>query len=244
MTRARSVAASLLALSLSASAPALAQDKPCEQRVKELEEQLRQSENRLKDLARENERLRKDNTELKSGGGGGGKDTKPGKDTVAADPMASPDSLFKALTKDFEEKVGSLPHGSKPEQVKFVGAARKWTMDATRDFRGSVEWTIQVVKIDGGGGASARPADVTFHVLDKLGKPIGSPATQTIPARFIKQLSDDVGKKSFRLTGTFGARPIHNAQRAEKGAKDEPPFIGPYTEFGYGLAVQNITESK
>ncbi|MBL8746172.1 MAG: hypothetical protein JNK58_07435 [Phycisphaerae bacterium] len=217
---------------------ALAQDKPCEQRVKELEEQLRQTENRLKDMVRENERLRKENAEAKPGG----KDTKPTRNPTPAEPLSSPHSLFEALVKDFEAKVASLPNESKPDQVKFAGAAKRWAADATRDFRGPVEWTIQVVKVDP--GASAKPTDVTFTILDKLGKPTGDPVTQVIPARFIKELSEGVGKKTFKLTGTFGAKPVHNAQRAEKGAKDEPRFIGPYTEFGYDLAVQNIVEQK
>lgn len=237
----------ILIASLAATgAPALAQEKPCEQRIKEAEEQLRQMENRLKDLARENDRLRKENTDLKAGGGGsgGGKDSKPKQDAGPAQPLASPDALFQALVKNFEEKVASLPRETKPEQVKFAGAAKKWAADATREFRGPVEWLIQVVKVDGGPGASARPADVTFQVLDLTGKPVGEPVTQPIPGRFIKELSEDAGKKTYKLSGTFGAKPTHNPRRAEKGATDEPRFIGPFTEFGYDLAVQNIVEEK
>lgn len=232
-------APALLALSLAAPA-LLAQDKPCEQRLKETEEQLRQSENRMKDLVRENERLRKEIAEAKPAGG---KPTKPGKEHTPAEPLTSPDALFDALARDFDSKVGSLPHETKPDQVKFAGAARKWTQDAMRDFRGPVEWSIQVVKVEGG-GAAAKPAEVTFNILDPLGKPSGPPTTQVIPARFIKELSEGIGQKTFKLAGTFGAKPVHNALRAEKGAKDEPRFIGPYTEFGYDLSVQNITEVK
>lgn len=232
------LAVSSLAL---AAAPARGQDVPCEQRVKELEEKLRQSENRLKDLARENDRLRKQLNEL----GPGGKDTKPRKDDKPADPLSSPDALLKALTKDFEEKIASLPHESKPEQTRFIGAAKKWAMDASREFRGPVEWLVKIEKIEGGGGAaSPKPADVTFQVLDAAGKPVGKPATQPVPGRFIKALSEGVGSKQFKLTGTFGAKPVHNPSRPEKGSTDDPPFIGPYTEFGCDLAVQNIVEAK
>lgn len=227
------------AIACSIASPALAQDQPpCEQRVRELEEKLRQAENRLKDAQRENDRLRKENAEGKSG-----KDTKPGKDAAPAEPLASPDALFAALVKDFEAKVGAAPGSSKGDQVKYAGLAKKWTQDATREFRGPVEWSIQVNKIEGG-GASAKPANVTFTILDPLGKPGGSPVTQPIPARFIKELSEGVGKKTFQLTGTFGAKPVHNAQRAEKGANDEPRFIGPFTEFGFDLSVQTIVEKK
>lgn len=239
MTFARILTCSVLALSTNLPA-AMGQDTdpPCEQRLRESQEKLRQSENRVKDLTREIERLRKEASENKSG-----KDTKPSHAPVSSEPLSSPDALFEALSKDFADKVGAGPGETKVDQVKYVGAARKWTQDASRAFRGSVEWTIQVVKLDEG-ASMARPADVTFSVLDASGKSVGPPVTLSLPARFMKTLSEDVGKKTFKLTGTFGAKPIHNPQRTEKGAKDEPRFIGPYTEFGFDLSVQNIVAAK
>lgn len=235
-----SLSAFTLALTVAAGASAqdAPADKPCEQRLRELQEQLRQSENRVKDLIRENERLRRDVSEARSGGKA---PEKPKKSQTPTAPLASPAALYEALVKDYQEKVGSLPRDSQSEKVKHQGAARKWTQDAVSAFRGPVDWQIQVVKVSGGAGG--RPADVTFNILDESGKPSGEPMTQAIPGRFIRDLSEGVGVKVFRLTGTFGARPKFDPAAADKQA-DGSTIIGPFVLFDYDLAVQSIAEAK
>lgn len=214
----------------------------CEQELEYLRLQIHQAEQRIKDLQFQNDemlrRLPRDPQH--------GQTTPVGQMPLATqiEPMSSPQTIMDTLVRDYNEKVGGLTRTTAPEQAKYRNRAQDWTRDAARTFRGPVDWTIQVIKVDATPGASARPTEVTFQVLDRDGKPLGGQVTQPIPARFIKMLMPDVTPKRFQLSGTATARPTFRADLEDKGVKDNTLFIGPYAEFGFDVMVADIKEIK
>lgn len=208
--------------------------KTCEQQLREAQEKLRQAENKIKDLQRELDRVRKEKAGGSSGTGGG-----TPANTPAADPLSSPAALFDALAAEYEQRLGSLPRETKPELAKYHAAVKDWAKTAAKTHRGPIEWTIKVDKLETG----SKPS-LTFVVLDFAGKPTGEAVTQPLPAKLVKDLGKDWAKTTYTLIGTAGAKPNHNPQRAEKGANERLPFIGPFAEFEFDLVVQEIYEAK
>lgn len=220
----------LIALAFPVSS-ALAQETPCEARVKALEEQLRQSDNRSSSLARENESLRQQLIQFQTGKPD---DTTSANDAALPDPLASPIALFDALVKDYNEKLGRMPRDSKPELAAYHAAVREWTRAASDNFRGPVEWEVQVEKVDSGVKGNA----ITFYVLDPTGKPIRKSFTKPISARLANEVPRNNG--TMTLKGTVTARPNHDSGRAEEGNPESPLFIGPFAEFDFDLEVASL----
>lgn len=220
-----------------APAPAPAPASDCE---KKLEDAMR----RLAALEERNRQLSKDNDELRRRVGEGGsrpapRETTPTGGSSTSGALASPESMFDALASEYQVKFGSRGRDSRSEQNKLQADVRAWTREAARGMTGPVDWTIEVVENRATPGA--RAADVRFRVLGASKDGAASPpATAPIPTRFAKDLA---AGKTYRLRGTVTARPAFNANRTERGASDEPRFIGAYAEFGYELVVASLDEA-
>lgn len=237
MIRSAWAALAVILLFAPVAASARQASSDCEQKVKSLEERVKQLEDRLREMAQQNDALRKRLGDTPGGGGGSSKTPAPAPQN---DPLTSPQTMFDALLKSYDDGPGKLPRDTKPEQAKYLAAVKDWARDSGKLARGQVSWVIRVVKIDSGMAGPTRPASVTFEVLDAAGKPAGFAATQPFPARHARLLAEGVGDKRFKLKGNAEARPRFSPQRAEKGTVEEPRFIGPFAEFEFDLAVSDV----
>ncbi|MDX2116197.1 MAG: hypothetical protein SFZ24_11360 [Planctomycetota bacterium] len=208
----------------------------CEEELRRTRDKLQLAERRAQELEQQLQALQERFAERS-------KDGQPERRKVErkAEPMDSPDALFAAVSADYTAKLANLPRATKPEITKYQAAVRQWATETARQFRGPVEWNISVEKMDGSN--ATRGIELTFSVVDDTGKPIGAAVTQMVPARFMRVLADPAGK-TFRMTGTAGANPLMNPNRAEEGTMPGLRFIGPYAEYEWNLTVQNIVEVK
>lgn len=199
---------------------------------------------RVTELRGEVDKLRKELAKVTRGGGGTGSAPSAGGAGGGAggDPMASPDALFAALKKEYDEKFGSMPRQSRPDLMRYQREVAVWTRAGQRDHRGAVEWTIRVVDP---ARANEKPGVLAFVVVDPVSKaPISGEATVLLPSRWVKEIAT-VGKDEvLNISATMSAKPIYNAQREEVGATDAPRFIGPFAEFGFDLAITKIAKGK
>ncbi len=212
-------------------------------KIAEVEAQRDGLAKRVSELNGEVTKLRTELAKVKKGGGGssGG----PGGGVVGGvgggsggDATASPDGLFGALKKEYEEKFGSMARQTRPDLMKYQREVAGWTRAAQREHRGPVEWTIRVVDP---ARANERPGVLVFVVVDPVSKAaISGEATALLPSRWVKDVAT-VGKdEALKVSAILSAQPIYNAQREEAGATDAPRFIGPYAEFGFELAITKI----
>jgi len=153
--------------------------------------------------------------------------------------LASPESMFAVLAKDYDEATQSLALGTDDERKRFIREASKWARGVERKHRGMVEWIIEVVSATDSGGRTT----VEYRVVDPDSRLPYSALTQTmvLPSRTGKVLADRKDQKFWKLTGTFGAKPTINADRESSGFFDVPKLIGPFAEFGFDLTVTTLT---
>jgi len=158
---------------------------------------------------------------------------------LPAEALASPESMFAALTKDYDEATKSMTLETDDDRKRFIREASKWARGIERKHRGMVEWIIEVVSATDAGGRTT----VEYRVVDPDSRlPYGTLAqTMVLPSRTGKPLADRKDQKFWKLTGTFGAKPTINADRESSGFFDVPKLIGPFAEFGYDLSVTTLT---
>lgn len=211
------------------------QNAVLEKKVADLESQLEMARTRIAVLTDEVARLRKQVVESKnrsatSPGAGGG--------TKADDPMASPDALFAHLQKTYAQTMGGMPLDTRAEEVRYRRAVGQWVRTMQRSIKGPAEWRIRVVNLS---SDRSRTPKLTFIVVDRAsGKDISAASSTVFPSRFARMIRDNPTQELWRLKVRLSALPSLNAQRKEKGASDEPKFIGPYAEFGFEVAVRSF----
>lgn len=250
LTRFSTVLALALALMALASPGAAAQNSDSAAALRRENDQLRervsQLEARIKQLERDNESLKVEVARLRAAG----TPTKPATpgapgtvpvttDVLPAEgqePLASPDALFGALVAHYTTHFAdrSFDDTTRSQQIQEV---RRWTRDAERAFKGNVEWVIRIDKENLPPSASE---PIPFWVIDpasgKLLHP--RPVRSVLPVRIASRILENADTPVWDVRGQLAATPTVNAERAERGMLDFPPFIGPYAEFAYDLTVR------
>jgi hypothetical protein len=240
------VCASLVASSPGASAQATDPSRANLQRENDqLRERVAQLEARIKKLERENEAMKLELERLRAAKPGappppGTPGTVPTTGDVipleSQEPLACPDALLAALQASYATQFAdrTVEEATKAQYIQDV---RKWARTAEREFKGNVEWVIRVDKEN----LPASPDEpIPFWVIDvqsgKLLHPkvVKAALNRAAASRILENTSITV----WDVKGSLGATPTTNAERAEKGLLDFPPFIGPFAEFKYALTIR------
>lgn len=221
--------------------PALARQTPpadCAKQLEDTKKQLDSAQNRIRELNAENDRLRRQLSEATQGAPGTSAPP-AGAAPVPEEPLSSPEALMRALVKSYERNLTGKPRDTRHELSRYHGEVRDWVRDVAREIRGPFAWNIVVQSVATPSAASSA-ADVTFTVVGPDGKGLGAPVTTSFPVRFAKQLAQAAPQSMWKVVGTGGARPNFNEKRAEPGATNDPPLIGPFAEFGFDLQIRSV----
>lgn len=229
-----------------------AENEKLKQEVLELRQQRDALTQRVRDLNAEITKLRAEVAKLqKSPGspsptgapGAPGTPGTPGSPTpltsAPANPFASPDALFATLQNEYQEKFGAMERTTRSDLSRYQREVASWTRAAQRERRAPVEWTITVMEPTAAGD---RPAKLVFQVLDTAsGQPISQTASALLPSRWTRDIAAAKVGDKWKLSATMTASPSYNAQRETAGTPDEPRLIGPFAEFGFELAITQLT---
>jgi outer membrane murein-binding lipoprotein Lpp len=253
LARFTTVLALALALMALASPGAVAQNSDSAAALRRENDQLRervsQLEARIKQLERDNEALKVEVSRLRAAGtpaqpGTPATPGAPGTVPVTTDvlpaegqePLASPDALLAALVADYTTHFADRTFDDNTRSLQ-IQEVRRWTRDAERAFKGNIEW---VIRIDKENLPPSATEPIPFWIIDPAsGKLLHArPVRSVLPVRIASRILESADTPVWDVRGQLAARPTVNAERAERGMLDFPPFIGPYAEFAYDLTVR------
>lgn len=202
-------------------------------RIARLEAQLAQAEAMIDRLEKQLAEARGETGE--GGAEGEGEAEERGANPVPSDPMACPASLFNALEKSFNSEFADV---SDTESRSFLRRVAAWAKRAEREYRGDVEWLIDVKSVE---EESTRFHRVTYQVIDPIsGEPIGEGSTTTMPSRYAEEFTENPDVQRWRVEGFFFASPEIDPDRPNVDSVGERPMIGPYAIFDYQLTVRDL----
>lgn len=159
-------------------------------------------------------------------------------------PTASPRALFKALMASYEEATLGLDMGEvdEPERRAYLKELESWRSNVERRFRGPIVWHVRA--------EDSRPAEergeriVTMVAVDpktdvKLGNTFDVHLSRTLTDRLARL--EEQGELGVLVMKAYLEPDVRiNPERETKGTFDNPPFIGPFTEFDFRLQVKSL----
>ncbi len=151
---------------------------------------------------------------------------------IPADPLACPASMAAELTRRYERDLGHLPKAGPGSG--FEGAAMGWCERMASEIRGRREWLVSIDELRQEPGA--RDSTARIRVFDELSLlPLGGFEVVEVPARMAARIKAEPETALWLLSAEVSADPMYNPSRAERGAFDAPPFVGPHVESGFRL---------
>lgn len=166
------------------------------------------------------------------------------------EPLSSPDALFVALVLDHADTVSEI---DSQDQEALRDRAKEWTLSSRRRFSGQTEWLLTLVPIEVVESDRADPPRkiAMATVLDKATlEAISTPFPIEVPERFHARLvgprlSPGSGQGEEKMLWIsrvqMEARPLYEPERAEPGPFNYPPYIGPYSGFGYTVQMLSLS---
>jgi len=214
----------------------------------QLRERVRQLEARIKDLERENGTLKLELERMRAAGKPGtpGNPGAPGSVPTTTDvvpletqaPMACPDALLAALQASYA-KAFEGQTVTEANKAQYIQDVRRWIRSSEREFKGSIDWVIRVDKEN----LPSKPEEpIPFWVIDPASGKLLHP--KTVKSVFARSAASKILENTditvWDAKGVLAATPITNADRAEQGMLDYPPYIGPFAEFQYELTIRSV----
>ncbi len=154
-------------------------------------------------------------------------------------PSASPRALLRAMKESYREATLDLEMGDprtapgRRQQAAYVRAVETWAKRIRRELKTAVEWTVQIVPMT---HQTREPGELLVWALDPV---TGTRLGDSFMVRLNKATRHKLGQLAERaeldelvLRGVLLPQVTINLDRHEVGPFDNPPFIGPYAEFG------------
>ncbi|MCC6907625.1 MAG: hypothetical protein IT430_06775 [Phycisphaerales bacterium] len=158
----------------------------------------------------------------------------PGPHPGQAD-LSTPDELLERLKADYAEAFPAEPPRDERARRQHLRLLSQWSNKVNRDHRRRVEWLCEIVSRD---VIDASEAYVDLRLVDPATRePVGSRFVIEWPARLRPILSRLEDGDLVRLRGLLNPEVRTNESRAEPGAFDIPPLIGPFVEFRFDVQV-------
>lgn len=209
--------------------------------VRDLERELEAARARIQELEREVEVLRNALGNTQSPGSSAPDAEPPPIDT--SNPTSSPPALLHTLKASYAEAINGLEPGvdRSRERSVYLRTVARWAASSNRQYREPIEWHVKVNE-----AVANRPGYLmTLVVVDpKSSREVGEPFDVQIPrmmARRYDQLrerGEDVS--TLILRGVLIPDIRVNENRLERGAFDNPPFIGPFAEFTFSVEPRSL----
>ena len=162
-------------------------------------------------------------------------------------PNASPRALFNALVDSYAKTTSDLDMGRDGDGKRraYIKKLEGWKSQVDRQFRGPLVWHVRAVD-----SRTTRSGDriVTLVAVDpetdvRLGNPFDVELSKIQMERLA--WSDAHGELGpLVLRGTLVPNVRINEAQATRGTFDNPPFIGPFAEFLYGVEVKSLMLAK
>lgn len=194
-------------------------------KIAELEQELLRAKSRIADL----ERQLIDAGQAPDGSAAGAEGASP----EAAD--RSPDHLLGQLKTEFREAFPDPAPTDERGRRQYLRVVAQWANKINREYRQRIDWVCEIVSRDLVG---ADEAFVDLQVIDsKTGEPVGSRFLIEWPRRLRSTLGRFEDGSRVRVRGLLIPEVRTNESRAEPGAFDIPPLIGPYVEFRFTVQL-------
>lgn len=206
---------------------------------------------RLADLEASNRALQERIRQLRAGSSAGGSTPvpPPPPPPVSIDeskPDASPRALLNAVTASYAEATKDLDPGTpgRPDRLAFMRELDRWSKRANREHRTPIEWHVKEI------GRDRTRAGYIYHLVavDPVhGTELGDPFDALVPAasaRRLSRLREHAESDVMVLKGTLQPMITINPDRSEVGTFDNPRFIGPYAEFGFGVIATSLMPDR
>lgn len=157
-------------------------------------------------------------------------------------PTASPRTLLAALRADYVEALGEVGGWSTAKQrTLYFKALEKWIAQTNRRYRAPIEWQIRLDRVVSIGD---REALLRGTAIDPgNGVELGGPFEFVMSSALLRRLEMNnklAEGEEFILRGTLTPKLVLNDRRETVGAFDSPPFIGPFSEFGFGVQATSL----
>ncbi|MHC5024263.1 MAG: FtsB family cell division protein [Planctomycetota bacterium] len=158
-------------------------------------------------------------------------------------PDASPRALFRALKESYETSIKAIeigdPEDDKQRKVHLRELSR-WIRGANREFKSQIKWHVRVLE------GRQRPGEYVLEVVavdpvhgTELGAPFDVILSRGI-ARHVEQLQARGTLDTLVLRGALQPAVRMNPDRQAEGPFNNPPLIGPFTEFGLGVVATSM----
>lgn len=213
--------------------------------VQDLERELEAAHARIAELEAQNARLRQQLAAARSAPAQSTAAPSLEPEEVSIDesiPTASPRALLNALVQRYEKATDGLEPGMPGDAARrtYMRMLENWKQTVEREFRSLIEWHVQATD----SYAANRARYVSLVAVDpvtgvKLGPPFEVQLTRPLADRLA--VLESRGKLgTLVLRGTLIPKVRINEQRETRGSFDNPPFIGPFAEFGFTIDVRSL----
>lgn len=161
-------------------------------------------------------------------------------------PLASPRALRNHLTTSFETDMGTQEIGAAGDAKRraFMRNLHRWVASMNQKLRGPVKWHVRLSQpgpIQTGKSTSLVAVDPITDVQ------LGDAFSITLPrasAERLVRLQDRGDLGVLVLRGVVNPDVRVAEDRETRGPIDNPPFIGPFTEFVLDVNVQSLLPVK
>jgi hypothetical protein len=220
-------------------------------RIQDLEEELKAKDREIDRLKDQISELRQRLDDLRRAPRPATRPAAPEPEKVTIDesiPGASPRALFRAVRESYDKATANLDMGRPGDGRRraFLKKLEGWKSSVDREFRGPITWHVRVIDTRDQDIHADRSRElvVTLQAVDpetdvKLGEPFDVPLSRALADRLTRYgHRGDVGVLVLR--GILSPNIRINEERTERGSFDNPPFIGPFAEFGYAIEAHGL----
>jgi len=158
-----------------------------------------------------------------------------GRPAAPADETPSPQRLLAVLKAEFAEAFPDPAPSEERGRRQSLRVLAQWANKVNHDHRERIDWVCRIVSRD---LIDADEAYVDLLVVDPAtGVDVGSRFVIEWPRRLRATLARFEDGTLIRLRGLLEPEVRTNESRAEPGAFDIPPLIGPCVEFRFTVQV-------
>ena len=158
-------------------------------------------------------------------------------------PNASPRALLNAVAESYDrsmEDFADLATADDKERIRGMRALQKWAASVNRDLKSQIEWHVLPDDL-----SQLEDSDVLrVNAIDpKTGAILGDPFNITLTEAQVARLHRALQRQPREVLVLRGVLTPHisiNEQRPTEGPFNNPPFIGPFAEFAYGVEVNSL----
>lgn len=172
--------------------------------------------------------------------------TAPESDQVTIDetlPNASPRALFNAVVAGYRSATDGMQTGKPGDSARmlYLRTLEIWRAATARDLRAAINWHVRVVGAKPGPGKDRILILVAIDPVTQAR--LGQPFDTNFPQAMANRLATWESRGTvdvLQIRGTLIPDIRINEDRPERGTFDNPPFIGPFAEFGFRVEVASI----